>query len=158
MTSNGMRDAALALHVDMTMFASSRNVSEPIHNGNTSLLLFKTPNCKTTFNCRDFSKLYLDWRTSRRHLVHIITCRVPSPLYNTSSRRVWGKPTYSSRAPFRVYAASQSRQGLRRLNILDLGKQTFTWSGHRIYPEWCLIWFSCTLLWLHSCTCLYAKQ
>ena len=74
-----MRDAALTLHVDMTMFASSHNVLELIHNGSISMLLFKTHNCEPTLKCRDFSKLYLDWRPRRRYLVHIITCREQSP-------------------------------------------------------------------------------
>ena len=43
MISNGARDAALALHADMTMFASSHNVLELIHNGSTGLLPLKTP-------------------------------------------------------------------------------------------------------------------
>ena len=43
MISNGMMDAALALRVDMTMFASSHNVSELTPNSSTSLLPFKTP-------------------------------------------------------------------------------------------------------------------
>ena len=43
MISNDTTDAALALRVDMTMFASSRNVSELTHNSSTSLLPFKTP-------------------------------------------------------------------------------------------------------------------
>ena len=60
MIFNGVMDAALALHVNMTMFASSRNVSELTHSGSTSLLLFKTPNCEPTLNCRDFSKSYFD--------------------------------------------------------------------------------------------------
>ena len=59
MIFNGATDAALALHVDMTMSASSRNVSELTHNGSTSLLPFKTPNCEPTLDYRDFSKLYL---------------------------------------------------------------------------------------------------
>ena len=43
MIFNGVMDAALALHVNMTMFASSCNVSELTDSGSTSLLLFKTP-------------------------------------------------------------------------------------------------------------------
>ena len=60
MIFNGVTDAALALYVNMTMFASSRNVPELTHSGSTSLLPFKTPNCEPTLNYRDFSKSYLD--------------------------------------------------------------------------------------------------
>jgi len=94
LNSNGVKVAAFAPPVDMIMFASNHNVWEPTHNGNTSLLLLKTPNTEPTLNCRDVSKLYFNGRTSRRYLDHIVTCRDRSCLNDMLSRRVWGKFTY----------------------------------------------------------------
>ena len=75
MTTNGVRVAALAPLVDMIMFASNRNVWEPTHNGNTSLLLLQTPNFEPALDCRDLPELYFDCRASRRYLDFIAICR-----------------------------------------------------------------------------------
>ena len=56
------------------------------------------PNTKPTLNCRSSSVRYFEYRTSRSCHDHVDWSR----LKDTTSRRVWGKFTYSWRALLRI--------------------------------------------------------